>query len=129
MASKTLGETLDIHTGGFDLKFPHHDNELAQAEVIVYPLCRVTHCPRLYVKPQSCLVFCLAMFLGYHPGPKLIGSVCYAATTGKFILFSASVVERVCTTVIYQCFCGIVSTLLKKQNPTFIAFYKEKNNQ
>ncbi|XP_077867451.1 cysteine--tRNA ligase, cytoplasmic-like [Saccoglossus kowalevskii] len=32
MASCILGESLDIHTGGFDLRFPHHDNELAQAE-------------------------------------------------------------------------------------------------
>ncbi|KAL3841577.1 hypothetical protein ACJMK2_019698 [Sinanodonta woodiana] len=32
MASSILGESLDIHTGGFDLKFPHHDNELAQGE-------------------------------------------------------------------------------------------------
>ncbi|KAK2157413.1 hypothetical protein LSH36_192g03015 [Paralvinella palmiformis] len=32
MASSILGESLDIHTGGADLKFPHHDNELAQAE-------------------------------------------------------------------------------------------------
>ncbi|KAK2181286.1 hypothetical protein NP493_402g01036 [Ridgeia piscesae] len=32
MASSILGESLDIHTGGIDLKFPHHDNELAQAE-------------------------------------------------------------------------------------------------
>ena len=34
MASCILGESIDIHTGGFDLKFPHHDNELAQSEVI-----------------------------------------------------------------------------------------------
>ncbi len=33
MASEILGESVDIHSGGFDLKFPHHDNELAQAEV------------------------------------------------------------------------------------------------
>ena len=33
MASAILGESIDIHTGGFDLKFPHHDNELAQSEV------------------------------------------------------------------------------------------------
>ena len=33
MASCILGESIDIHTGGFDLKFPHHDNELAQSEV------------------------------------------------------------------------------------------------
>ncbi|XP_048730781.1 cysteine--tRNA ligase, cytoplasmic-like isoform X2 [Ostrea edulis] len=32
MASSIQGESLDIHTGGFDLRFPHHDNELAQAE-------------------------------------------------------------------------------------------------
>ncbi|CAH8573616.1 unnamed protein product [Heterobilharzia americana] len=32
MASDILGDTLDIHSGGVDLKFPHHDNELAQAE-------------------------------------------------------------------------------------------------
>ncbi|XP_074660853.1 cysteine--tRNA ligase, cytoplasmic-like isoform X2 [Tubulanus polymorphus] len=32
MASMILGESLDIHTGGVDLKFPHHDNEMAQAE-------------------------------------------------------------------------------------------------
>ena len=36
MASSILGESLDIHTGGADLKFPHHDNELAQAEVILF---------------------------------------------------------------------------------------------
>jgi len=32
MASDVLGKSIDIHTGGVDLKFPHHDNELAQAE-------------------------------------------------------------------------------------------------
>ena len=31
--SDILGEQADIHTGGVDLKFPHHDNEIAQAEV------------------------------------------------------------------------------------------------
>src|SRR5436190_23648588 len=34
MAMKYLGETLDIHTGGVDLTFPHHENEIAQAEAI-----------------------------------------------------------------------------------------------
>lgn len=32
MASSICGKTLDIHTGGVDLKFPHHDNEIAQSE-------------------------------------------------------------------------------------------------
>ena len=30
MASAVLGQSMDIHSGGYDLKFPHHDNELAQ---------------------------------------------------------------------------------------------------
>ena len=34
--SDILGECADIHTGGVDLKFPHHDNEIAQAEVHVH---------------------------------------------------------------------------------------------
>jgi cysteinyl-tRNA synthetase len=34
MAMKYLGDTLDIHTGGVDLMFPHHENEIAQAEGI-----------------------------------------------------------------------------------------------
>lgn len=32
MASSIIGSRLDIHSGGEDLRFPHHDNELAQAE-------------------------------------------------------------------------------------------------
>ncbi len=32
MASEYLGETIDIHAGGTDLVFPHHENEIAQSE-------------------------------------------------------------------------------------------------
>ncbi|KAL8883358.1 MAG: hypothetical protein Q9215_008265 [Flavoplaca cf. flavocitrina] len=32
MASHELGDRMDIHSGGIDLAFPHHDNELAQSE-------------------------------------------------------------------------------------------------
>lgn len=32
MSMKYLGETFDIHAGGVDLKFPHHENEIAQSE-------------------------------------------------------------------------------------------------
>lgn len=32
MACKLLGETIDIHGGGSDLVFPHHENEIAQSE-------------------------------------------------------------------------------------------------
>lgn len=32
MAKRYLGDTIDIHCGGNDLKFPHHENEIAQSE-------------------------------------------------------------------------------------------------
>jgi len=32
MASALIGDQMDIHSGGNDLRFPHHDNELAQSE-------------------------------------------------------------------------------------------------
>jgi len=32
MASDVIGDSMDVHAGGSDLKFPHHDNEIAQAE-------------------------------------------------------------------------------------------------
>ncbi|WLR41960.1 cysteine--tRNA ligase [Bacillus carboniphilus] len=34
MAKKYLGETIDIHAGGQDLIFPHHENEIAQSEAL-----------------------------------------------------------------------------------------------
>ncbi len=33
MASAIFGDNMDIHSGGIDLAFPHHDNEIAQSEV------------------------------------------------------------------------------------------------
>ena len=39
MASAIIGDKMDIHTGGRDLRFPHHDNELAQAEAYYHPQC------------------------------------------------------------------------------------------
>ena len=34
MAKKLLGDTIDIHAGGQDLTFPHHENEIAQSEAL-----------------------------------------------------------------------------------------------
>src|SRR6202789_229340 len=42
MAMKYLGDTLDIHTGGVDLTFPHHENEIAQSEAATgHPFVRL----------------------------------------------------------------------------------------
>ncbi len=55
MAMKYLGETLDIHTGGVDLTFPHHENEIAQSEALTgKPFVRVwLHSEHLSVDGQK----------------------------------------------------------------------------
>lgn len=40
MSLDILGEGFDLHTGGLDLKFPHHENELAQAKAAGKEFCR-----------------------------------------------------------------------------------------
>lgn len=45
MASDVLGKHMDIHSGGIDLAFPHHDNELAQSEAY--------WCTKDHVDPHS----------------------------------------------------------------------------
>jgi cysteinyl-tRNA synthetase len=42
MSIKYLGERFDIHTGGIDLKFPHHEDEIAQSEgVLGHPVVSI----------------------------------------------------------------------------------------
>ncbi|MGQ9915961.1 MAG: cysteine--tRNA ligase [Bryobacteraceae bacterium] len=55
MAMKYLGETIDIHTGGVDLIFPHHENEIAQSECITgKPFARFwLHAEHLMVEGQK----------------------------------------------------------------------------
>ena len=40
MSTKYLGDTFDIHGGGVDLVFPHHENEIAQAQAAGKPFAR-----------------------------------------------------------------------------------------
>ena len=55
MAIKYLGETLDIHAGGVDLIFPHHENEIAQSESLTgVPFARFwLHAEFLMVEGQK----------------------------------------------------------------------------
>ncbi|MCC7156057.1 MAG: cysteine--tRNA ligase [Bryobacterales bacterium] len=55
MAMRHLGETLDIHTGGVDLVFPHHENEIAQSEAATgKPFARFwLHSEHLLVEGQK----------------------------------------------------------------------------
>ena len=41
MAEKTLGPTFEIHGGGLDLVFPHHENEIAQSQAAGRPFARI----------------------------------------------------------------------------------------
>ena len=55
MAMEYLGETLDIHAGGVDLIFPHHENEIAQSEGITgKPFARFwLHSEHLHIESQK----------------------------------------------------------------------------
>ena len=55
MAMRYLGETLDIHAGGVDLVFPHHENEIAQSEAITCkPFARFwLHSEHLIIESQK----------------------------------------------------------------------------
>jgi cysteinyl-tRNA synthetase len=55
MAMRYLGETLDIHTGGVDLAFPHHENEIAQSEAATgHPFVRYwLHAEHLMVEGEK----------------------------------------------------------------------------
>lgn len=55
MCGKFLGKTIDIHGGGRDLKFPHHENEIAQSEAKNgMPLAKYwVHCGLVKVEGQK----------------------------------------------------------------------------
>jgi cysteinyl-tRNA synthetase len=51
MAMKILGETIDIHVGGIDNMFPHHENEIAQSEA-----CSGKHFANLWMHSEHLIV-------------------------------------------------------------------------
>ena len=55
MSMKYLGETFDLHTGGIDNLFPHHENEIAQAEAATgRPFVKTwMHCAHLRVNGEK----------------------------------------------------------------------------
>ncbi len=88
MAMKYLGGTLDIHTGGVDLTFPHHENEIAQSEAITgKPFVRYwLHAEHLILEAQKMSkslgnFFTLRDLLGQGHAPEavryLLGAVPY----------------------------------------------------
>lgn len=54
MSTKYLGEAFDIHGGGLDLRFPHHENELAQSNAAGFPFASVwLHNGLVHLKGQK----------------------------------------------------------------------------
>ena len=86
MAMKYLGETIDIHTGGVDLVFPHHENEIAQSESLTgHSFARFwLHAEHLMVEGQK-----MSKSLGnFFTLRDLIGKG-YAPESIRYLLLSA----------------------------------------
>jgi cysteinyl-tRNA synthetase len=85
MAMKYLGETLDIHAGGVDLIFPHHENEIAQSEAITCkPFSRFwLHCEFLNVESQK-----MSKSLGNIYTLRELMAMGHAPETVRYLLIS-----------------------------------------
>jgi len=100
--SKLFGDKLDVHSGGIDLAFPHHDNELAQAEVrgsvkMFTPRggCRNAH-GRAPISFQACspqAYFCKDQWVNYflHAGHLHIEGQKMSKSLKNFISIKARV--------------------------------------
>jgi cysteinyl-tRNA synthetase len=91
MSMKYLGETFDIHSGGVDLIFPHHENEIAQSEAVTgRPLARYwVHCEHLLVNGQK-----MAKSLGNYFTLRDLLARGYSPTAIRFLLLSAHYRDR-----------------------------------
>ncbi len=85
MAMKYLGETFDIHAGGVDLKFPHHENEIAQSEGATDKLFAKTwlHSEHLMVEGQT-----MSKSLGNYYTFRDLLAKNYTATAIRYLLMS-----------------------------------------
>lgn len=85
MAMKYLGETFDIHAGGVDLKFPHHENEIAQSEGATdKPLAKVwLHAEFLKVEGET-----MSKSLGNYYTFRDLVEKGYTATAIRYLLLS-----------------------------------------
>lgn len=86
MAGSILGESMDIHGGGFDLRFPHHDNELAQSEVRKLQGAQMSnsHCSKAIIRIQFIIQYRL-MLHSHHVGITIIASFRLVKTIHIFV--------------------------------------------
>jgi len=85
MAMKYLGETIDLHTGGVDLAFPHHENEIAQSEAATgKPFVRMwLHAEHLIIEGQK-----MSKSLGNYYTLRDLFARGHKPSTVRFLLLS-----------------------------------------
>ena len=88
MASDVIGEVMDIHTGGVDLKFPHHDNELAQSEA---------H-------------YCNKQWVNYfiHSGHLKVYTICLFTLGVYLYLYSHAIIK-----ITWAIYCNLINSNMK----------------
>ncbi|RNF16710.1 putative cysteinyl-tRNA synthetase [Trypanosoma cruzi] len=126
MASDILGTNIDVHSGGWDLKFPHHDNECAQSEAchmqhqwINYFL----HCGHLHIKGLK-MSKSLKNFITIRQAldeldvtPRVMRLLFLANHWGKPMNFSDQSIEEAKERErVLRAFFGSVDIVLRKDN-------------
>ncbi|MGH9612349.1 MAG: cysteine--tRNA ligase, partial [Bryobacteraceae bacterium] len=106
MAMEYLGETLDIHAGGVDLIFPHHENEIAQSEAITgKPFARFwLHSEHLNVESQKMSksagnFFTLRDLLGQGHTPEAIRYLLISVPYRKKLNFTMDGLQAAATSI------------------------------
>jgi cysteinyl-tRNA synthetase len=100
MSSKYLGQTFDIHCGGVDNIFPHHENEIAQSEAYFgAPFVRVwLHCHHLIVEGEKMSkskgnFFTLRDLLGRNVDPAAIRFLLLSTHYRKVLNFASEALD------------------------------------
>ena len=106
MAMRYLGETLDIHAGGVDLIFPHHENEIAQSEGITCkPFARFwMHCEFLNVESQKMSksvgnIYTLRELIGMGYAPEVVRYLLISVPYRKKLNFTFDGLQAAKTTI------------------------------
>ncbi len=106
MSMKYLGETLDIHAGGVDLTFPHHENEIAQSEAATgKPFARFwLHSEHLMLEAQTMSkslgnFFTLRDLLGQGYQPEIVRYLLASVPYRKQLHFSFDGLKAAATAI------------------------------
>lgn len=106
MSMKYLGETLDIHAGGVDLIFPHHENEIAQSEAITgHQFARFwLHAEHLLLDAQKMSkslgnIYTLRELLGEGYSPESIRYLLASVPYRKKLNFTLDVLKAAATSI------------------------------